>query len=276
MRMLNAPWTAESMMLWKELRQKVLCTPRATEEQRQQDPAIRTYYLPLPSTESRYFYAQKGDFSEVLLAPDNDKNAFSATLPQGMFVSEVSAEEARLPVLLRYPGLRAYFAAKGWATDFGDAPYVLSPVLFQNIYKGALGEVVGSYILKEELGIFLQEIEDPSCFEFSDFVGPNGLWFDFKHWKSNTRQREENVRGKTLAKLNAVGGPPCLSCEPDCRAGFCAQLHSRWKVGRNPRIAVSGRHGKPAGDSISGEVPIMIPTNQFSCSLTIRLLHRNS
>ena len=53
MRMLNAPWTAESMMLWKELRQKVLCTPRATEEQRQQDPAIRTYYLPLPSTESR-------------------------------------------------------------------------------------------------------------------------------------------------------------------------------------------------------------------------------
>lgn len=206
MRMLNAAWTDESMALWKELRQTVLRTPRAAEELRRQDPVIRTYYLPMAPAESRYFYAQKGDFSEVRLAPGNDKAALAASLPQGVFVSEVSEEEARLAILLSYPGMRAHFEAEGWATGFGSAPYILSPVLFQNIYKGALGEVAGAYILKKELGLSLREVEDPACFEFFDFAGPEGSWFDFKHWKSNTCKDEEEVRRKTLAKLDAVGG----------------------------------------------------------------------
>ena len=206
MRMLNAPWTAESMTLWKELRKTVLSTPRASESLHREDPAIRTYYLPLSSEHLRYYFAQKGDFSEVQLAQESNKIAFAAALPQGVFPSEVSAEEARLPILLRYPGLRAHFEAQGWATDFGDYPYILSPVLFQNIYKGALGEVAGAFILQKELGISLQEIDDPACFEFFDFIGPDGCWFDFKHWKSSTRQDEEVIRRKTLAKLNAVGG----------------------------------------------------------------------
>ena len=60
--------------------------------------------------------------------------------------------------------------------------------------------------MQKELGISLQEIDDPACFEFFDFIGPDGCWFDFKHWKSSTRQDEEVIRRKTLAKLNAVGG----------------------------------------------------------------------
>ena len=52
----------------------------------------------------------------------------------------------------------------------------------------------------------MQEIDDPSTFERFDFAGPDGLWFDFKHWKSGTRQDEEAVRRKTLDKLDAVGG----------------------------------------------------------------------
>lgn len=206
MRMLNAPWTAESMALWKELRKTVLRNPRASESLHREDPVIRTYYLPMPSEQSRYYFAQKGDFSEVQLAQESNKLAFAATLPQGVFPSEVSAEEARLPILMRYPGLRAYFETQGWATDFGKYPYILSPVLFQNIYKGALGEVAGAFILQKELGISLREIDDPACFEFFDFIGPDGCWFDFKHWKSSTRQDEEAVRRKTLAKLDAVGG----------------------------------------------------------------------
>lgn len=209
MRMLSVPWTAESMSLWKQLRRTVLCHPRAEAALRQTDPVVRTYYLPLPPGQSRYFYAQKGDFSEVRLAPGADKEAFAAALRKEHFSAgptEVSAEEARLPVLLRYPGLRAHFEAEGWATEFGDGPYMLSPVLFQNVYKGALGEVVGAYILRQELGLCLRDIEDPACFECFDFAGPDGTWFDFKHWKSSTRQDEDAVRRKTLAKLDAVGG----------------------------------------------------------------------
>ena len=209
MRMLSASWTAESMALWKQLRQTVLRHPRADEVLRKSDSVIHSFYLPLSSTCSSYFYAQKGDFSEVRLAFGADKAAFAAVLRKEHFSvapSEVSAEEARLPILLRYPGLRAYFEEQGWATDFGDGPYMMSPVHFQNIYKGALGEVAGAYILQRELGLELQEIEDPASFELFDFAGPDGLWFDFKHWKSGTRQDEGTVRRKTLDKLASVAG----------------------------------------------------------------------
>lgn len=209
MQMLSVSWTAESMAMWKQLRQTVLCHPRADENLHGTDPVIRSYYLPIPCGQSRYFYAQKGDFSEVRLASGTDKAAFAAALRKEHFSaepSEVSAEEARLPILLCYPGLRAHFEAQGWATDFGDGAYMMSPVLFQNIYKGALGEVAGAYILKKELGLELREIEDPASFERFDFVTSDGLWFDFKHWKSSTRQDEDAMRRKTLDKLDAVGG----------------------------------------------------------------------
>lgn len=60
--------------------------------------------------------------------------------------------------------------------------------------------------MQKELGLSLREVEDPACFEFFDFAGPEGSWFDFKHWKSNTCKDEEEVRRKTLVKLDAVGG----------------------------------------------------------------------
>ena len=82
----------------------------------------------------------------------------------------------------------------------------MSPVLFQNIYKGALGEVAGSFILERELGLSLHEIEDPNCFEFFDFMLDGGFYFDFKHWKSKTQMDQTVMRNKTLVKLNAVSG----------------------------------------------------------------------
>ena len=209
MRMLSASWTAESIALWKQLRQTVLCHPRADETLHGTDPVIRSYYLPISPAQPGYFYAQKGDFSEVRLAPSANKAAFAAVLRKEHFSgepSEVSLAESRLPILLRYPGLQEHFEEQGWATDFGDGPYMMSPVLFQNIYKGALGEVAGAYILRKELGLELQEIDDPASFEQFDFTGPDGLWFDFKHWKSGTRQYEDAVRRKTLDKLDGVGG----------------------------------------------------------------------
>lgn len=77
MRMLNSTWTADSMRLWKALRHTVLCHPRANIELWQQDPVIRTYYIPLAKEKPCYFYAQKGDFSEVILSLDQDKVVFS-------------------------------------------------------------------------------------------------------------------------------------------------------------------------------------------------------
>lgn len=153
-----------------------------------------------------YFYAQKGDFSEIILSCGQDKMQFAASLPEGLFPSTVSEEEARLAQILSYPGLKEHFINHGWATEFGTGPYIMSPVLFQNIYKGALGEVAGKFILEKELGLILQEIEDPEKFESFDFVTDGDVFFDFKHWKWNMQVEESPMRAKVLKKLDAVGG----------------------------------------------------------------------
>lgn len=206
LRMLNVDWTEETMALWKSLRQTVLQHPRAGHDALDGNSMIRTYYIPLAQDRHCYFYAQKGDFSEVILSFGQDKMQFTASLPEGLFPSTVSEEEARLAQILSYPGLKEHFINHGWATEFGTGPYIMSPVLFQNIYKGALGEVAGKFILEKELGLILQEIEEPEKFESFDFVTDGDVFFDFKHWKWNMQVEESPMRAKVLKKLDAVGG----------------------------------------------------------------------
>ena len=62
MRMLSASWTAESIALWKQLRQTVLCHPRADESLRETDPVIRSYYLPIPLPKPAIFTHKRGIF----------------------------------------------------------------------------------------------------------------------------------------------------------------------------------------------------------------------
>lgn len=206
LRMLNVDWTEETMALWKSLRQTVLQHPRAGHDALDGNSMIRTYYIPLAQDRHCYFYAQKGDFSEVILSCGQDKMQFAASLPEGLFPSTVSEEEARLAQILSYPELKEHFINRGWATEFGTGPYIMSPVLFQNIYKGALGEAAGKFILEKELGLILQEIEDPEKFESFDFVTDGDVFFDFKHWKWNMQVEESPMRAKVLKKLDAVGG----------------------------------------------------------------------
>lgn len=224
LRMLSTEWTEDSMQLWRALRQTVIQHPRADRDTWEQNPVVRTYYIPLPEGQPCYYYAQKGDFSQVKLSHGQSKAEFAASLPEGQFVSAVSAEEARLALLLSYPGMHAHFAAQGYATVFGNGPYILSPVLFQNIYKGALGEVAGRFILQRELGLCLQEIEDSAQFELFDFAAPNQIYFDFKHWKANMQMDENSMRSKIMQKLAQIGGKRVFiinlfsdgSSEPTC------------------------------------------------------------
>ena len=44
-----------------------------------------------------------------------------------------------------------------------------SNLAWNNIYKGALGEVVGKYILEKNLGVSVKEIDDPALFELFDY-----------------------------------------------------------------------------------------------------------
>lgn len=99
----------------------------------------------------------------------------------------------------------------GYALKFEMNEYLLSPVLFHNIYKGALGEVAGKFILNRELGIELSPITEPEYFEFFDYKLSADVYVDFKNWKFTYVQDREEIRKDILRKLDAIGAKEFIS-----------------------------------------------------------------
>ena len=64
--------------------------------------------------------------------------------------------------------LQAYFKEHGYATTFRKARYIMTPILFLNIYKGRLGEIVGSWILQKYGHLNLSSIQDLTYYEKFD------------------------------------------------------------------------------------------------------------
>lgn len=95
--------------------------------------------------------------------------------------TQVSAEGSELIRLMSIPELREYFARNGYATNFERGIYVMSESLYKQIYKGALGEAVGRYIISKACGCDLEELDNYQQYEAFDFK-INNIYFDFKHW----------------------------------------------------------------------------------------------
>ncbi|WP_270566897.1 hypothetical protein [Clostridium beijerinckii] len=207
MRMLSRNWNSASINLWKTLREVVLAYPTVNKDESMDNEIISSLYIENKGNCNSYLFAQKGDFSDVVIDFDNDKIVFSESKRcDGRIVSVVSEDEARLSEILKYSGMRQHFFENGWATKFDEKELILSPVLFQNIYKGALGEVAGKFILHKELDIELKEIEDPEKFEFFDYEIVPNVYVDFKHWKQNYPEERDVVKAEIARKLDSIGG----------------------------------------------------------------------
>ncbi len=205
LQLLTNDWTPNSMQLWKDLRDIVLRIPCAEQEQWETIPILHCYYIPTLDRKPSYLYAQKGDFADIYLSASGEADELRQRCPDG-YLMEVSAEDARLEQILAYPGMRDYFVKQGWATSFSHCAYILSPALFHNIYKGALGEVAGKFILENQLGISLTEIDDPACFELFDYKISDSAYVDFKHWKPRMYMNQSQMQEKCRKKLEQLHG----------------------------------------------------------------------
>jgi hypothetical protein len=118
----------------------------------------------------------------------------------------VSETEARLSHLLDFPGMSQFFEKNGWATKFEEQPYILSPVLFNSIYKGSLGEVAGKFIL-EQSEIALKPVTDPEKFEFFDYKVADSpdVYIDFKHWKETFTANHGQMIQAISKKMSKIG-----------------------------------------------------------------------
>ncbi len=205
LQILTNDWTPNSMQLWKDLRDIVLHLPCAEQAQWETIPVLHCYYTPTLDRKPSYLYAQKGDFSNIYLSASGEASELRQRCPDG-YLMEVSAADARLEQILAYPGMRDYFVKQGWATSFAPCDYILSPALFHNIYKGALGEVAGKFILEDQMGIPLTEIDNPAYFELFDYKISDSVYVDFKHWKPRMHMNQAQMQEKCRKKLEQLHG----------------------------------------------------------------------
>ena len=194
--LLNNDWTEAKIGKWKQLRDLALTKPTATEEEAKKDFRIKNFYAQLPEDANCYYFSQQEDYNNVSVS-------FS---PDAEHAQKVSAEGTRLKDMLRIPGIKSLFEENGWATEFVPNKYIMTPTLWNNIYKGALGEVVGKYLMEKALNIKLLEIEDPNLFELFDYqIDGCDICVDFKNWAEGTTENRMEMLRKVASKASKYG-----------------------------------------------------------------------
>ncbi len=209
-------WTPTQIDKWKRLRECVLKYPTADVKIFEQEDAVRRYYFRVKDKTNNYLFAQHSEFSYVNISLDNNIIEFEDRVNnqhkdkgyQGhAIIQKMNEQESGLLDMLKYDGLREYFKSKGYATTFTNNYYLMCPIIYSNIYKGALGEVVGEFILKQELNIELSFIDNPLLFELFDFKLSEGVYVDFKHWGLNMHRDNKSMLqhiSDKLDKMNAT------------------------------------------------------------------------
>lgn len=194
-------WRKESKEEWESLREMCLHFPTASKNQIKEHNLnrIMDLYIELPEDNDKYYFSLKrkdspNDFQYIKF--DFEKNI-------GLTVSSSSA---RLHKLLEINGVEDFFKSKGWATTFQPNKYIIPPILFNNVYKGALGEQIGKHILETHLKIKLEELplEHYELFDYK--IKGSNHYIDFKHWKESTQINFDEQNKKIRKKLETVNG----------------------------------------------------------------------
>lgn len=213
-------WNEYNKTEWQRLRELCLRFPTISKDQVRVKGLNRIIdlFVELPNINDNYSYNQIGDYNDIEVS--FDKN--------GPFY--VSKDSARLEDILSIPGVRDYFITKSWATYWEKSEFILPPELFNNIYKGALGEEVGKFILEAQYSVQLEELP-LEHFELFDFkIKDSDIYIDFKHWHEHTKISHANQIEKIRNKLERVKGERVLI------VNLLAQTHYKVHSSRNNTI----------------------------------------
>jgi len=195
-RQLNTPWTSKTVKEWQNLREQVLRQPAIAKESECNQNWNIIIYLEFPKAASSYRYLEEYDYSEI--------EVFFSEEYGKKEVKEVSERTARLSDLMKIDILHKLFIDSGWATAFPESELMLTPPMFNNIYKGALGEVCGKHILQSLLNIHLLEL-DVDEFERFDFKTDQNIYIDFKLWNDLVAVPADELINKIRDKMAVVG-----------------------------------------------------------------------
>lgn len=170
----------------------------------------------------QFYYCSEDPIDRISYKVEDGERYEKVHIGKGLdFKQEVSADRAHLASLLSYNPFLEYANDRNIAKEFATKQYIMRPIVFNNIYKGALGESFGKVLLENELGIKLNNITSPDKFEHFDFVTDNGIYVDFKLWRKQWKDGESLDR-HVSQKLQECGGKMawiinCLTDESDER-----------------------------------------------------------
>jgi len=196
---------ANTVDSWKHLRQLALMAPVS-----RTPPVYGEYYLHSPTAGAYDYLKPEHEY-------ETDEYRFFDVA--GSHSDRVSESECRLNVLRNNEIVSTHFNANGYALNWdADANYILTPPVFTNIYKGALGEEAGEALLSH-----YEFIIKPLPFEhFERFDGLIELsgeqaLIDFKHWdlarwRSKSDELKKEVMAKFVNKVRAIGLSKLVVC----------------------------------------------------------------
>ena len=186
-------WNEKTILDWRELRELALKYPTISKKEFYNSKELKDWqfiYVPMLDSnfiesepKNSYHYSQENDFSTIQI--DFAGNG-----------TEVSANKVYLPQLMKLVDVKAYFERQNYATDFKKNDYIIAPEIFNNIYKGALGEIIGKFLL-EKFIIPDKNLEElpQTIFEKFDYMLGNGVFIDFKFWNDgNNQSREDQIK----------------------------------------------------------------------------------
>lgn len=213
-RSFKGEWSDNDMRLWKELRELVLKHPTANEEDLADDD-LRAYYINGLQPLSKYLFSVNNNSYRNIHVWFADEDSFRKSKQiikdenGRLVVHKCSEDDARLQMLLNIKGIREMFQKRGYAEHFQTKKYIMSPALYTNIYKGALGEVCGRYIIENSTSLKLKEIQDGNQFEYFDYRiedYPN-VYIDFKHWKISSAPYNDKdaIMTEIRSKMDKIG-----------------------------------------------------------------------
>ena len=187
-RLLYGSWSDDSKEEWLEIRQQVLRQPTVIDDS-QLINSWKPLYLQLPIPNNFYYFNRPND-SNVEISFSNTDFAL------------LDENTVRLSELMKIDSFYKLFIKNGWATSFLPSKYMLTPPMFNDIYKGALGEVCGKHVF-EELNIPLIEL-DVDEFEAFDFKTEKNVYIDFKFWSGAFIRDSENEISKIRNKMEKI------------------------------------------------------------------------
>lgn len=185
-----------SIQAWQDLRKMLLMRPTFSQQEMDETDKrkLKFLYLEAPTEIKSYTYEQQNDYkSDIKIKFDNSLN------------QSVSEDDVQLEnVLNGIPGLKTYFQTRGYALSFTPNKYIVTPPMFNNIYKGALGEAIGKYVFENILQVKLYDLDD-NFFEFFDFKTENNVMVDFKYWKETMLVNDQEEKDHIYSKMEECG-----------------------------------------------------------------------